>query len=205
MVTDATRRWMREFAALRQESVKLRSRGGADGPARDLLDRALQLADAIREDVAASHQRCLVLEDEVRVAHANSNAVFDSLPIAVVTTDLLGVIQSGNRAAGILLGRTHSLKDQLLLHYAEDRTAFADLLQRARASAVDAVTSTIRMRPRERAVIDVTIAALTDARDTAQRTLLWFLRVEGVPPPLAVPFRAPSARRRSGPVDQPRL
>ena len=146
-----------------------------------------------------------MLEDDVRAAHARSDAVFDSLPMAVVTTDLQGVIQSGNRAAGTLLGRTHSLKDQLLLHYAEDRPGFAELLQRARASTADAVTSTIRMRPRERAVIDVTIAALPDARDTAQRTLLWFLRPEEVPPPPAVPLRASSARRRSGPPDQPRL
>jgi PAS domain-containing protein len=204
MVTHATRRWMREFAALRQEAAKVRSRDGAAGPERDLLDRALQLADAIREDLAACHQRCLLLEDEVRAADARMDAVFESLPMAVVTTDLQGVIQSGNRAAGILLGRSHSLKDQLLLHYAEDRPGFADLLQRARASA-DTVTSRIRMRPRERAVIDVSIAALLDARDTAQRTLLWFLRAEGVPPGPAVALRAPSARRRSTPLNQPRL
>ena len=204
MVTDATRRWMREFAALRQEAAKLRSREGADVPAGDLLDRALQLADAIREDIATCHQRCLVLEDEVRAVHARTDAVFESLPIAVVTTDLQGVIQFGNRAAGTLLGRSHSLRDQLLLHYAEDRPGFADLLQRARASA-DAVTATIRMRPRERAVIDVTIAALLDARDSSQHTLLWFLRGEAAQPRPAVPLRAPSARRRSGPVNQPRL
>lgn len=195
---------MREFAALRQEAAKLRSRDLAESPAREFLDRALRLADAMREDVAACHQRCVLLQDEVRAVQERNDAVFETLPMAVVTTDLQGVIQSGNRAAGILLGRTHSLKDQLLLHYAEDRPGFADLLQRARGSA-DAVSATIRMRPRERAVIDVAVAALLDARDPTQRTLLWFLRAEGVSPGPPVPLRAPSSRRRSAPVNQPRL
>jgi len=195
---------MREFAALRQEAAKWRARDASDGSARDLLERALQLADAVRQDAAVCHQRCLMLEDEVRAATARTDAVFESLPMAVLTTDLRGVIQSGNRAAGALLGRSHSLKDQLLLHYAEDRTGFSDLLERARSSA-DAVTSTIRIRPRERAVIDVAVAALLDARDTAQGTVLWFLRAEGLTARPPAPLRAPSARRRSAPLDQPRL
>jgi PAS domain-containing protein len=145
-----------------------------------------------------------MLEDEVRAGHARTDDLFDSLPMAVVATDLQGVIQSGNRAAGVLLGRSHTLKNQLLLHYTEDRAGFAELLQRARASR-EAVTATIRIRPRERAVTDVTIAVLLDARDTAQSTLLWFLRAEGTQPRTPLPLRAASARRRSAPVDQPRL
>jgi PAS domain-containing protein len=195
---------MRELAVLRQEAAKLRVRDGADTPGRDLLERALQLADAMREDVAACHQRCVTLEEEVRAAHARTDAAFDGLPMAVVTTDLQGVIQSGNRAAGVLLGRSHTLKNQLLLHYAEDRAGFADLLQGARASR-EAVTATMRIRPRERAVTDVTVAVLLDGRDTAQRTLLWFLRAERTQPPAPLPLRAASGRRRSAPVDQPRL
>jgi hypothetical protein len=39
---------MRELAVLRQEAAKLRARDGGDASARDRLDRALQLADAIR-------------------------------------------------------------------------------------------------------------------------------------------------------------
>jgi PAS domain-containing protein len=195
---------MREFAALRQEAVKLRARDGADATMRDLLDRALQLADAIREDAAVCHQRCAVLADEVRVAHARTDTVFDNLPMAVVTTDLHGVIQSGNRAAGVLFGRSHTLKDQLLLHYAEDRPGFTDLLQRARVSE-EIVSATIRIRPRERAAVDVTIAALLDARDADRGTLLWFLRPEGVQPGVLAPLRPPSARKRPAPVTQPRL
>lgn len=195
---------MREFAILRQEAAKLRLRESADGTTRDLLDRALQLADAIREDAAGCHQRCAALSDEVRAAHARVDTVFDDLPMAVVTTDLHGVIQSGNRAAGVLFGRSHTLKDQLLLHYAEDRTGFTDLLQRARVSE-EVVTATIRIHPRERAALDVTIAALLDARDPACATLLWFLRPEGVQPRVLEPLRTPSARRRSAPVNQPRL
>ena len=195
---------MREFAALRQEAAKLRARDGADGPVRDLLDRALQLADAIREDAAVCHQRCAALAEEVREAHARTDAVFDNLPMAVVTTDLQGLIQSGNRAAGVLFGRSHTLKDQLLLHYAEDRTGFADLLQRARVSE-EVVSATIRIRPRERAAVDVTIAALLDARDAARGTLLWFLRPEAVQTRVPEPLRTPPARRRTASVNQPRL
>ena len=195
---------MREFAALRQDAAKLRSRDGADGPIRELLDRALQLADAIREDAAACHQRCAALVEEVRAAHARTETVFDNLPIAVVTTDLQGLIQSGNRAAGVLFGRSHTLKDQLLLHYAEDRTGFTDLLQRARVSE-QVVTATIRIRPRERAPVDVTIAALLDARDEACVTLLWFLQPEGAQPRVPESLGATPARRRSAAVNQPRL
>jgi hypothetical protein len=58
MVTDATRRWMRELAALRQEAAKLRSRDGADGPARDLLDRAIssptRFARTLRRVISAA-------------------------------------------------------------------------------------------------------------------------------------------------------
>ena len=203
MVNDVTRRWMREFAVLRQEAAKLRSRDGGDAAARELLDRALQLADAIREDAAVCHQRCAALAEELRAAHARTDSVFDNLPMAVVTTDLEGLIQSGNRAAGALFGRSHTLRDQLLLHYAEDRPGFADLLQRARVSE-EVVTATIRIRPRERAAVDVTVAALLDARDAACGTLLWFLRPEVGEPGVPEPLRMPPARRRSAPANQPR-
>jgi PAS domain-containing protein len=204
MVTDVTRRWMREFATLRQEAAKLRPRDGSDATIRDLLDRALQLADAIREDAAGCHQRCAALAAEVRAAHARVDTVFDNLPMAVVTTDLHGVIQSGNRAAAGLFGRSHTLKDQLLLHYAEDRTGFTDLLQRARVSE-EVVTATLRIRPRERAAVDVTIAALLDARDADYGTLLWFLRPEAVQPRVLESLRPPSTRKRLAPDTQPRL
>lgn len=196
MVTDATRRWMREFAALRQAAGKQHPHDAAE-TARDLLDRALQLADAIREDAAACHQRCLALAAEARAARARADAVFENLPMAVVTTDLQGVIRSGNRAAGLLLARSHSLRDQLLLHYAEDRAGFAELLQRARASE-EAVAATIRMRPRERAVLDVTVAVLIDARDVTRGSLLWFLR--GAEVQRRAPNAASASRRTASVV-----
>ena len=204
MVTDGTRRWMRELADLREEAANLPPPDGADEVTRNLLVRTLRLAEALREDLAAGHQRCMMLESEVHSAHARTAMVFDRLPMAVVTTDPQGVIQSANPAAGVLLGRSHTLKGQLLLHYAEDRPGFSDLLQRARGADGDAVTATIRMRPRERGVLNVTIAALLDSRDASNGTLLWFLRAEGIPPRAAVPLRAPSPRRRSGPISQPR-
>jgi PAS domain-containing protein len=205
MVTDGTRRWMRELADLREEAANLPQRDGADEATRNLFFRALRLAEALREDLAAGHQHCMMLESEVHSAHARTERVFNSLPMAAVTTDLQGVIQWANPAAGVLLGRSHTLKDQLLLHYAEDRLGFSALVQRARGANDHVVTSTIRIRPRERAVLNVTIVALLDARDASNGTLLWFLQAEGIQPRAALPLRAPSPRRRSAPINQPRL
>ena len=104
-----------------------------------------------------------MLEEDVRAAHARADAVFDSLPMAVMATNLQGVIQSGNRAAGVSGAPALSEKSAAPALRGRSRGLCRPVAARSRVP--EAVTATIRIRPRERAVIDVTIAVLLDARN----------------------------------------
>ena len=167
--------WMRELADVRLQAARLDDE--AQPSVRETLRisrRALELVDAIRRYAASAHQRCVALEQALAASEQRAEAVFDMLPIAVVSTNTQGAILHANRAACTLLARGKpALVRHPLLHHAEDREAFAALIGRLPAATAP-IAATVRIRPCNRAPIDV---AMTIVRDTADGSRFhWFLQ-----------------------------
>jgi PAS domain-containing protein len=169
---------MRELAVLRLQFRKLPTRRDeASAEALGVADRAIQLADALREDAAASQRRYAEFRKEFDRYIARVDALIDSLPFAIVTTDIHATIVHANRAASALLGRgTATLKNQLLLHYADDRAAFAAIVRQL-PDVTDALTASVRLRPCQRAPFDAVITIVADTRSDGDR--LWILEHDG--------------------------
>jgi PAS domain S-box-containing protein len=140
----------------------------------DLADEALQLIDTMRAELSALDQRRLSLQAEIGHHERESQAILQVIPIPIVSTDAQGRIVHANRAAAELLGRSAPrLKDELLLHFFDDRTAFTELLQ-ALAPAGGAERTVLKLRPRERAPFDAEITIVPDPRQ-GEESWLWFL------------------------------
>src|SRR5436190_19334657 len=148
--------WMRELADVRLQAARL----GPSVPSSaglDIARPALSLADTSRAAAAAAHQRCLALEAELAASERRMEVMFDMIPVAVIMTNTQGAVLHANAAACTLLARGKStLKRSPLLHYAEDREAFHALVQQLPA-ATASVSGSIRLRPCNRAPVDVSL------------------------------------------------
>ena len=168
------REWMRQLAALRQDAVRLRTRAGSDRSQSDaLIQRALELTDVLRETAAELHAQCVGLERALADRDRRLREFFESIPIAVVATDRGAVVVDANVRAASLLGRSVGrLRHELLLHYAEDRATFSAIIQSLPALS-DPFETRMRIRPRERATLDVGVTVAPDVRDDSGH-FLWF-------------------------------
>lgn len=174
--TDTSRTWMRDLARLRARATRLRTRGSPRNEAFFLLEQSLEVTDRLREEAAALRARCVTLERTLDQHDRELRVIFDILPVPIITTDGGGIIADANRAACVLLGRSVSaLQRQWLLHFAENRAAFAVLLGEM-PHATAPIRSRVRIRPQERAPFD---ADVTIAPGVAG-DWLWFL--ERCPP-----------------------
>jgi PAS domain-containing protein len=157
--------WMRELADVRLQAARLDDE--TQPSVRETLRisrRALELVDAIRRYAASAHQRCVALEQALAASERRAETVFDMLPVAVISTNTHGAILHANRAACTLLARGKPvLQRHPFLHFAEDREAFAAILAQLPA-ATGPIAATVRLRPCNRAPVDV---AVTIVRDTA--------------------------------------
>ena len=171
--------WMRELADVRLQAARL----GPPGPTSaglDIARRALDLADTIRAAAATAHQRCLALEAELAANEARMEAMFDMVPVAVITTNTHGAIFHANAAACALLARGKpTLKRSPLLHFAEDREAYNAILQQL-PSATGPVAAATRLRPGNRAPGHVNLTIVRDVVDAAR----WHWFIHPVAPPL---------------------
>jgi len=165
---------MHGLARLRGELVHLQQKAvPAAAAALELAEAALQLTETVRAECAALHQRCTELERAMEDAHAVTRTILDSAPVALITTDVAGRIVDTNRAAAALLGRSApKLRDELLLHFFEDRAGFSATLG-SLAESVQPVNATFRLRPRERAPFDARILVVPDPRGGEARWL-WY-------------------------------
>jgi PAS domain-containing protein len=167
--------WMRELADVRSEAARLHD--DAEPSVRETLRisrRALQLVDTIRRYAAAAHQRCVALEQALAASERRAETVLDMLPVAVVSTNTQGAILHANRAACTLLARGKpALQRHPLLHHAEDREAFAGILNQLPA-AIDPIAATVRIRPCNRAPVDVGVTIVRDTADGSRWH--WFLQ-----------------------------
>ena len=166
---------MHTLARLRGQMISMRANSATTASdALDLADEALQLIDTMRVELAALEQRRLALQAEIGHHERESQAMLQVIPVAIVGTDAQGRIVQANRAAADLLGRSAPrLKDELLLHFFDDRTAFTELVQ-ALAPAGGAERAALTLRPRERAPFEAEITIVPDPRQ-GEASWLWFL------------------------------
>jgi PAS domain S-box-containing protein len=191
---------MHALARLRGELVRLREEAvEAATPALDMAETALQLTETVRAECAALHQRCTELEQKIEASQAVTRAILDAAPVALITTDNTGRILDTNRAAATLLGRsTPRLREELLLHFFEDRAGFSATLG-SLAERAQPVSGTFRMRPRERAPFDANVVVVSDPRGGDTQWLWYASPVSESQTPVGMSGRLSS---RSSPLRQ---
>ena len=139
-----------------------------------VVEEAMTLSAALIQSVARLEGEVSELKALADEARSNLTKLFETIPIACMTTDDDGVIVAANAAAAALLHVVaKSLCGRRLIHFCDARDRFAGLLHSA--CAVGDATERLHIRPRERAVmaVDVTVYRHVSATHTQ---LLWFLR-----------------------------
>lgn len=189
---------MQALARVRTKAARLRS--AARPECVDIvqaLDETLELADAIRIECAELQRRTLELEAEARLAADGMRALLDRLPHPIVQTDCAGQILDSNRAAASLFGLSQAkLKDELLMHFTQDRGAFSTLIRELPRGA-EPVRATARIRPRDRAPFNAGFTILQDPRSGDRRWVWVIERFSAAQTPARTPSVAAAARSPS--------
>ena len=197
-VDRSSREWMQALARVRTKAARLRHTARPEcSDIVEALDETLELTDAIRAK-CAELQRCnLRLEAEVHRSVEETRALLDTLPQPIIHTDCAGLIVESNRAAASLLGLSQArLKNELLLHFTQDRAAFTALIRELPRDGAPARAS-VRIRPRDRAPFDAICTILHDPRSGDPRWLWLIERFSAAQTPARIPPRAADARLRS--------
>ena len=184
---DACRRWTIAISQLKSRAGKAR-RGGVTHDTADLVDQSLTLCDAIVRDLAGAGLQL----DETRVKLEAQiglwTHLFDEMPTACVETDASGVILGGNPAAAVLFNTSvKHLTARLLMHFAEDRDQFGQLLRGLSAESVRHRCALI-IRPRERAPVHMEATVVVRSPGDVS-SWLWFFR--------PIELHDPATRRHS--------
>ena len=147
----------------------------------EVVDQSLSLSDAVVRELAGTGLQFDAYKVKLDEQTALWSYLFDEMPLACVETDASGIIFNANRAAATLLNTSvKHLGARLLLHFAEDRDRFGQLLRglpcddsRHRCSLI--------IRPRERAPIHVEATVIP--RTPGDTSLwLWFFMPPEQPP-----------------------
>jgi PAS domain-containing protein len=166
---------MNTLARLRGQMVRMRATASTTAnDALDLAEDALHLVDTMRVELSGLEKQRAMLQMEIGLHQHETHALLEVMPLAVVITDGQGRIMNANRAASELLGRSvPRLREELLLHFFDDRAAFTELLQRL-AAAGGAERTVLKLRPRERAPFDADVTVVPDPRHS-EASWLWCL------------------------------
>lgn len=171
--TDVSRRWIRQISQLRTRVAKVR-RGLVCPEISEVFDQCLTTCDALLWEFAGAELRCTELLAAAHLKQAAWDRLFEQMPVACLEVDGAGSIVSANPPAALMLNLTvKHLENRLLLHFAEDREQFASLVRRVSLEGTRQ-TAAIRMRPRERAPIEVQALVMSRGPDDPA-TCLWFL------------------------------
>lgn len=166
------RRWRQQVVGLRGRS--LRSPAEESVSAAAIARDSLSVCDGMLEELAASEEECLRLRQIANSERERWERLFEALPVACVLTDAAGVIVGANRAAALLLNVACSrLRGQVLLYFALDRAQLFDALA-ARGTQSGPMRMHLRIRPREKATVDVE-ALVTDHPESGADSRMWFL------------------------------
>jgi PAS domain-containing protein len=168
---------MRELARLRAQAAHFRGAPGIAPDAMTLIDDTLKLLDLMRIECGELQQRCADAERALAAHDEATRTLLDAIPQPIVATDAVGVIVDANAAASKALARSRAkLKNDLLLHFSEDRLAFSRAL-RELPHASDGLSLRVRLRPTDRAPFDATVTVRRDPRADTPR-FLWLLTRE---------------------------
>ena len=157
---------------MRNRAAKIR-RAAVPPEVLEVVEQSLTLSDAVVRELAGTglqFDACKVKLDE----HAAQwSYLFEEMPLPCVETDASGIIFNANRAAATMLNTSvKHLAARLLMHFAEDRDGFGQLL-RGLSSDGARHSSPMIIRPRERAPMHV--AATVIPRSPGDHSSwLWF-------------------------------
>ena len=169
---DVARRWSIAIAQMRNRAAKVR-RAAVPPEVLEVVDQSLSLSDAVVRELAGTGLQFDAYKVKLDEQTALWSYLFDEMPLPCVETDASGIIFNANRAAATMLNTSvKHLGARLLLHFAEDRDRFGQLL-RGLPSDDSRHRCSLIIRPRERAPIHVeaTVIPRTPG-DTS--SWLWF-------------------------------
>jgi PAS domain-containing protein len=178
---DGCRRWTIAISQLKSRAAKAR-RAGVPQDTVDLMEQSLGLCDAIVRDLAGAGLQL----DEGRTKLDSQMALwthlFEEMPIACVETDASGVILGANAAAAVLFNTSvKHLPARLLMHFAEDRDQFGQLLRGLSAESVRHRCGLI-IRPRERAPVRLEATVIVRSPGDVSSWLWFFTPLESHEP-----------------------
>jgi PAS domain-containing protein len=177
---DLVRRWTLAIAQLRSRVAKVRRITTPD--ALDVIDQSLMLSDAVVRELAGAGLQFDVYRTQLDAQEALWAHLFAEMPLACVETDASGIIFNANRAAATMLNTSvKHLGARLLLHFAEDRDQFGQVL-RGLSSDGSRYQLRLNIRPRERALIHVE-ATVVQRSPGDTGAWLWFLAPADRPQP----------------------
>jgi PAS domain-containing protein len=197
------RRWTRELELIRRRVGRI-SLQEDDGLTRRMMAECLSKCEILLEELARGEEESDRLRRLAAAERENWQRLFDVMPLACVLTDAQGIVRGVNRAGALLLNVSSSrLQGQMLLHFVIDRPRLYDALD-AHGDGANLMRVQVRIRPREKALIEVEVGVIADAGSTGDR--LWFLMPSAVtrnaqPSPHSLES-SPSAIACLSPVDE---
>ena len=186
---------MQALARVRTRADRLRSAARPESAELlETLEAALDLTDALRIECANLRKRNLDLEAQAQRRGDEMAALLDDIPCAILQTDCAGQVLEANHAGAALLGLSQAkLKNELLLHFTQDRAAFTALIHDLPREG-KAVHASARFRPRDRAPFLAAITVFRDPRSIDSRWLWCLERVSALPMPARSSLRAAAVR-----------
>lgn len=196
---DACRRWTLAIAQLRSRATKVR-RTAISPEALDVVDQSLSLAEGVVRDLAGTDLQFDAFKVKLDEQTALWLYLFEEMPLPCVETDASGIIFNANRSAASMLNTSvKHLGARLLMHFAEDRERFGQLLRGLSADG-SRHRSSLVIRPRERAPLHLDVAVVPRAPGDSSAWLWFFMPPEQAHPLPRRHDRAPAeAVQPSGP------
>ena len=179
---------------MRNRAAKLR-RAAVPPEVLDVVDQSLSLSDAVVRELAGTGLQFDAYKVKLDEQTALWSYLFEQMPVPCVETDSSGIIFNANRAAATMLNTSvKHLGARLLMHFAEDRERFGQLL---RGLSLDGSrhSSSLVIRPRERAPMHVEATVLPRSPGDST-SWLWFFMPPEQP-------HIGSRRHEKAPADRP--
>jgi PAS domain S-box-containing protein len=170
--SSQTRRWSHELDLLRRRVRRVGAR--EETSIQDVLAECISTCDSLLQEVASGENECHRLRGIVSEEQQSWQRFFDVMPLACILTDPQGVILSANRAAALFLNvSAMRLQGRTLMHFVIDRQHLTELLE-GRTADRSMLRASFRIRPREKAIIEIEATIVPDAGRNVS-AWIWFL------------------------------
>lgn len=164
-------RWTHAVSQLKTRAAKVRRRSAEATDQSSILEESLDLCDSLLRELAGAKLECEAWARRCEAQTALRISAFEQMPIACVETDDEGLILRANRLGALLLNvSSKHLQNRLLMHFTQDRAAFATLLRTTREQ--NAQRTALILRPRDRPPLRVEATIVRGASDEGTT---WFL------------------------------